>query len=440
MNCYVCDLDNWHSMGDINPERELRVCKECGNVAYKVEAEEEKKMLDYYRFKYRPAPNIGNLVTTNHKLQYIRVFMKEWITENKGKKRLVGDVGCATGYIPAYFRGQGHRATGAEYTLNFRRFAENFYGIPVTEKLTKKEYDLIVFYHTLEHMIEPDKKLIDHAEMVKPGGYILVSCPEWFDTLEEASGTSVASFTHLFHKDHINVFSATSIKNLFLLAGLEVVKEDHIQYGQTYLLRKPPAGIPSPSIVKENWEGQVEKIRKSKEAIELFAKGEFQKAIDIYPKFPEAWMGLVFQTHMKDADRQQAIVSEGEKVLNENARWRLAVATWLYQTKNFEKALGNYQWFMDRRPNENTAMQIGQTLFEMGRYKDAFEAFATAQDLNPMMWQEAMNYMCQCAVRLPTWDERLMESIGQQAVDAAPKPLELKDPALEEASAEPLKP
>ena len=35
MKCWVCDKEDFHSLAEYNPERELLVCKGCGAITYK---------------------------------------------------------------------------------------------------------------------------------------------------------------------------------------------------------------------------------------------------------------------------------------------------------------------------------------------------------------------------------------------------------------------
>jgi len=419
MNCYSCDKDNWFSLGDLSKEGEILVCKECGAVSYRVEPDAEKKMREFYRKEYRPDPGIGNLVTTNHKLQYIRVFLKDYLEKLGDTKIFFGDIGCATGYLPAFFKHLGHKATGCEYTTSFRRFCEKWYGIPIPEELySKRPYDMLSLYHVFEHMINPTSKLDGYISLLKDDGHFLISTPEWLDTLEEASGNKMQSFEILFPKPHINIFTKTSIKNVFNRVGLEIIKEDHIQYGQTYLLKK---GIKK-DIVVEDYKEQIEKLKKTKESIECFKRNEFEKAVDVWPNFPEAWIDLLLNKNMKDPKKQSEIVQKAEAFVSKNARWRGAVGWWHFQHKRYDEALKSFSYVMDIKPNEDTALSIGACLLETGKLNEAFDVYNIAHSINPQKWTECMNFMCKIAGSIPTWDERAMQEIANQAVSSAQKP------------------
>lgn len=421
MDCYCCDKNDWHSLKHLNPEQELMVCKSCGNVVYRVDAGKEEEMKDFYRKSYRPEPTYENILTTNRKLNYVRMFMTDFLKDKKGL--IVGDVGCATGYIPNWFRQIGHRATGCELTLTYRRFAEHYYGIPITEELEPKhKYDLITVYHVLEHLIEPDKKLEKYVSLLADGGHIMIATPEWLDTLEEASGTPMSSFDHLFHKNHINVFTKQSLHNLFSKCGLEIVKEDHLQYGQTYLLKKgkPEAFTPEP------WEEITKKIETTDKAIKLFASKKYHDAVELWPKFPEGWLSIIYGLNGKDPEAQKDYYEKALKACPQNVRLNIGYGQWLYGLQKYEKAIQVFEWLASVRPNEDIFMFMGWCYNFLSRPDLALKAWNNCWMINPMRWAEVQNAMCQAASRMPTWDERALEAFLNAQKQAAPTP-ELKD-------------
>lgn len=418
MTCYVCGGSSWNSMGKLHEQSEIIVCKTCGNVCHRVDVSKEEELKKFYRHEYRPAPNHMNLITTTHKRVYIAKFLADFLEERDpkkvGKPMITGDIGCATGYIPAWLRGIGHKATGCELTVTYRRFAEAFYGIPVPEELEPKHrYDLITIYHVLEHLMEPDKKLAHYRSLMADDGRMLVSTPEWFDVIEEASGGTIQSFEHLFHKNHINLFSAVSLKNLFARVGLEVVKEDHVQYGQTYLLKKC-----EPSMIKviEPWEGQAEKLERSKRAILLHTSGRHELAIDAWKRFPEPWISLAHGKEAKDPEKQKDIFARALGVLHDNPRLLISFGMWRFQREEIGEALKVFNAIQEIKPNETIAIFQGYCYGKLGKYKEAAARFYEASEINPQKWTECMDQICAIAVRQPNWEERAMEAVKDAAV------------------------
>lgn len=442
MICPIDDNDNWHHLDskEFGLERQLSICKDCGFIAYQVDPAEEKKLRDYYRKEYRGTIGPKNLETTTRKLNYFRSFIQEWLEgrEKEGAKLVTGDVGCATGYIVDFFRRRGHKATGSEWTINMRRFAEHFYGVPITEELEPKHrYDLISMYHVLEHISEPDKKLMHYKGLLAENGRMMISTPEWLWEMEESGFGVVSSFKNVFHKDHIDVFTRQSLKNLFAKCGFVIEKEDHITYGQTYLLRAATdAEKADLKIVPEKWEEQLEKIVRTKKAIELLSQDRFREAINQYPLFPDAYFRWALDSPMKkDIARCEEVIREGLKTMPDNVKIRQSLANLLYQHERYPEALEQFDWLIKHKLAEDYLVFKGWTLYHMGRLVEAMEVFNQAWNMNPMKYAESMTWICKCATEMKTWDERAIDQFTSQMIaNGKAKPV-LVDPVFEEKPA-----
>jgi 2-polyprenyl-3-methyl-5-hydroxy-6-metoxy-1,4-benzoquinol methylase len=408
MRCWICDKDTWHYRKDLNPEKEVGICKECGNVQMKIADNEEAQIKEFYRKKYRGEPKSVNITTTTTKLNYIKIFMKDWLKDKKGMK--VADIGAATGYLCDWFRRLGHQVTGTELTLSFRRFSEHFYGIPLTEEITEKHrYDLIIFYHTLEHMCDPDKKLKKHIDLLAEGGHMFISVPEWFYMLENLSAIGNLTTDNYFHKNHLYSCSRKSMQNLLRKCGLEIVKEDYFTYGQTYLVKKTTKELES--IEKEDWQKVNADIDKIKRAIEHWQNNRLKEAINEWYNFPDAHMKLIFDVYKKDPERQQYVFDELFKKIPENKKCSLGYATWLYQNQRYEEALTKFQKVIDYAPHADVLVYTAWCLERLGDFPQAMHVFDMAQKMDPAKWLECINWICHCACRMPAWDERAKDSL-----------------------------
>jgi tetratricopeptide (TPR) repeat protein len=450
MRCPICDKKYWHAVTTLRDGREVpihsqaktQVCKGCGYACHEVDVSKEPEVLDFYRKEYRAQPTVMNLITTTHKSNYMRVFLSEFLqeTQKAGKRMVVGDVGAATGYALNMFRNMGHLVTGSELTITFRRMAEHYYGIPLTEKLEPKHrYDLIIVYHVLEHLYDPDKKLQEFVNLLAPGGKMLVATPEWFDYIEDASGVQVQSFENLFHKNHINLFSSTSLQNVFRKCGLRVVKEDHQQYGQTYLLEKradivhPAQPVPDGAwLTKEDWRETVKTMQRHEHAIRLFNAGQFREATKLEPRFPEAWLAQVFHKFSKDLAKQSDLISEAEQHVSFNYRFKLAKGQWLYQQGRLAEAIAVLREVVALKPSEDIYMYLGYALAQSGQPQEAIKAFGIACGMDPRKWAEAQQWMLNVACQQPTWDEAMLAEAAKQLklqpIAEEPKPAHIPVP------------
>lgn len=430
-NCYGCGGHEFEVVSGVSLSSELLVCSKCGAVMHNTADRDEAKQNEFYRKSYRAAPTHENLLTTTVKQNMISTFLREFLA---GKKGLIcTDIGAATGYIPNWLRSLGHKATGTEYTTTFRRVSEHYYGIPLTEEIEEKHrYDLITIYHVLEHMMNPFDKLVKYRSLLADGGHMMISVPEWFNYVEEGSGGPIVSADNHFHVNHINVFSAQSIKNMFARVGLEVVKEDHISYGQTYLLKKCE---PVDSIKSESAAGRVEDILKIKRAIDKLTAKDYNGAISEWGNFPEAHIAVLLDTYGKEECRQEDYISMVEEKYPRVAqcpRWQYTVAAWNYTHNRTENALRLFTELCKISPKGDYFGFIGFCHQRMGDYIAAMGAFERCQLLTPTRWAEMANLILHCAAKLPTWDERAIEHVKEQLYqqNKGHIPIEPNDPTM----------
>jgi len=448
-NCPICDSKELKKDDKIHNNSVIVICQTCGFATHDYDYSKEHEILEYYKNEHRKnvvgkqKPDYQNIVTTNNKKSFIAKFLNDFLKDKKGL--IVGDVGAATGYLVQWFRSLGHKATGCEYAVQYRRMSEHYYGIPLTEELdTKYKYDLITIYHVLEHMMRPDVKLKKYRDMLKEDGHILISVPEYFNRLDEGVGTNVllpgttaqTEFDVYFSKDHINIFSRQSIKNLINVSGFEIVKEDYEAYGITFLCKKKSAPDTCNPINKENWEEIYTKMLAVKTAFEYAGKEDFKKAIEIYPEFPEAHIAMLMKVYQKDPVHQEDYIREVENIAPQTANGARFLATkgmWLYQNQRYQEALEIFERYVNLRPNPDIFMFMSWCLLELGRHKEAISILNYSIMLCPMKWQEAVNFQIHAACNMLTWDERaieeMKESFAAQNKDAI-KAMAPKDPIM----------
>lgn len=431
MTCFICGSGDWIELKGMHSQSLMVVCKACGCLAHHVEASYEKDILEYYRKEYRKVPNHINIHTTTNKLFYIEEFLREYL---EGKRGLVcGDVGAATGYLLSWLKRLGHKVTGSEYTVSFRRVSEHFYGIPLTEELRRdRAYDFISIYHVLEHMVEPDKKLASYVELLKDDGHMLVSTPFWLEGLVDASGQDASTFDNLFHKNHINLFTKNHLQNLFRKCGLYWTKNNYKHYGQTYLLKK---GDKKP-IEPEDWQRVVDILKRQKGAFDFYGRGNFSEAIKLWYDFPEAHVRLITQTYGKDQERQSDMWDALGPELKSNFRVMCARLGWLIQQQRYEDGLSLGQEIMSLKPNGDTINNMAICLARLKRHGEAMQLFSEVARRSPMTWISMTDMSLWCAAQMPAWDERAREEAKSILFDNALKAGAVKITLEDEANAD----
>jgi 2-polyprenyl-3-methyl-5-hydroxy-6-metoxy-1,4-benzoquinol methylase len=142
-----------------------------------------------------------------------------------GKELL--DIGCGTGYFPAFMKGKSYEVTGVEADPKTREFAEKEFGLNVLspedflEREVSGRYDIITLWHVLEHLHEMDRYIDKMKACLRTGGVIMLALPNCnsFDARyykELWAGYDVPR--HLWH------FTPETIKLLLEKHGLNIMK------------------------------------------------------------------------------------------------------------------------------------------------------------------------------------------------------------------------
>jgi 2-polyprenyl-3-methyl-5-hydroxy-6-metoxy-1,4-benzoquinol methylase len=99
----------------------------------------------------------------------------------KGKKLL--DIGCGTGYFPAYMKRKGYEAVGVEVDEKARNFASKEFGLTVhspDEFLNNglgQKFDVITLWHVLEHLDDFNNYIEKMLEHLEKDGSLVIALP-----------------------------------------------------------------------------------------------------------------------------------------------------------------------------------------------------------------------------------------------------------------------
>lgn len=315
MRCLVCDSNDWENVDkyrllekhDGKPVG-MAICNKCGFVSYPEKYKTEDEIKEYYRKEYRGgAPTFGNIVTGKRKLNHHNTFLKEvfmkW-QDDGNTAPVIGECGSAIGMVLSWFKKKipNCEVHGTELTTLYRNTAYHEYGIDLKEDfdLTRK-YDLIMTYKVAEHMVDVDLRIREYAEALKEGGYLYISVPTWFNSLEN-SGVGGFDLEYYYHPDHINVWTRILFEEVLRKCGLKVVKIDRIIYGDSYLCKRDDSVMKDePRYEKpEEIKGAMARIKKAHDFM-LTQKSE--PAIEQWGNFPVAW-GCQYEKTRQDLDKR----------------------------------------------------------------------------------------------------------------------------------------
>jgi SAM-dependent methyltransferase len=391
----------WFYKNDLYNEKiGFKVCKNCGFVTY-TPRWTEKELREKYS-KKRDRIGAGLLVQSNYKNEFHKHFLGEDIV--KRSKRIL-DIGSSFGGIRRMFKDA--EIFGVEYSETFARYSRNVFNIKTVESIDAVDdnsMDLIMLYHTLEHVMEPRNLLETAKRKLKDDGYLYIAVPDYFVNLREVSGNPCQDFEALYHLNHQNVFSQISFDNLMKSVGWETIKRNDLVYGYATISKKSE---PKEDIQKQDWQEIQSILINQKRAIDILVKGKASSEVDMaieaslayYPKYVDAYMLLSVQkNYFVSFEKEFELFNKALAVLGNNLVLKNHFASlfksWAEPGKDNKNAgrIAEQLWIelIGEDPGNTGALSNLFTLSLI--HKNDFKTADAISDkilyLNPMKWEE----------------------------------------------------
>lgn len=157
------------------------------------------------------------------KLARRRRLIEQYSGQSQG---LLLDVGCATGLFLHEMAQSGWQVTGVEPIASAASYARNRFGLDVFQGTLNEapyepmSFDVITFWDVLEHTFSPAQDLAQAAHLLRPGGLLALSVPNW-DSLERR--LFGRHWQGLDPPRHLYVFSRQTLTTLLGQAGFSVI-------------------------------------------------------------------------------------------------------------------------------------------------------------------------------------------------------------------------
>jgi 2-polyprenyl-3-methyl-5-hydroxy-6-metoxy-1,4-benzoquinol methylase len=148
------------------------------------------------------------------------------------KNAKILDIGCGEGYFLKLAKEKGFEAFGIDFNEKAIEIAKEKFGLknvyPYTieefiEKFPNEKFDIICFFHLLEHLDDPLKFMKNIKKILKENGYIAFSLPNpkrfslYFNLRE----------TWDFPPHHLTRWDEKSINKLLNITGFEIFKKEY---------------------------------------------------------------------------------------------------------------------------------------------------------------------------------------------------------------------
>lgn len=138
-----------------------------------------------------------------------------WVGENKK----VLEVACHTGYFSAWLKKQGCEVTGVEIYEPAIEKAKpylskwilgNIEHSEVWQVVAEEKYDVVLYMHILEHLMNPEEILRKTRELLNRGGKVIICLPNisnWVNRWEMFKGNFTYTETGVMDRTHLRFYN-----------------------------------------------------------------------------------------------------------------------------------------------------------------------------------------------------------------------------------------
>lgn len=149
------------------------------------------------------------------------------------KKGRILDVGCGDGFFLLYLSRLGWDCHGVEPGETAAEYARTALGLDVrsgtlqTTKYPDARFDVVSFNHVFEHLREPKANLAEVRRLLKEGGYLVVSVPNFGSADRRLFGSS---WVGLKLPQHLFQYTSATLRRMLEGAGFAFCSLEYRSY------------------------------------------------------------------------------------------------------------------------------------------------------------------------------------------------------------------
>jgi glycosyltransferase involved in cell wall biosynthesis/SAM-dependent methyltransferase len=143
------------------------------------------------------------------------------------------DLGCSGGLLAERVRALGHHVTGVDYTEvpGVRERTDRFVRADLSQGLPVEigdGYDVVIAGDVIEHLPRPRHTLAEIREVLRPGGQVLLSVPNfghWYPRSRVALGLFGYDRRGILDNTHLRFFTRSTLRRTVRAAGFDILDE-----------------------------------------------------------------------------------------------------------------------------------------------------------------------------------------------------------------------
>lgn len=397
--CPNCQSINaWEKMDQVRKPlagwSHLSICQTCGFITFNPQL---KNMASYYATEVRPQ-SVGFVRTKANKLDKHKALLFKYLNESGFEPTKVLDYGCSDGYLMKEIilwdnekHGRCPNVTGVEANKGHANWAKYVEGLKVTTEMgltqfQPEQFDLVVLYHVLEHIQQPDLFLKQLHSKMQDGGLLYLALP----TLSRIDYPTVEL---LFKDEHINFWTDASLEEFLLKHGFKKVFFDNTMYGTCMILIKQSAPYEPRSFYNEHkillgkiaecfaHKREMDKVMNDGMALREKAAAEGRAALAAYDNFPDV---IIRTGSMLDQIDEEDWIEEWIAKKPHLKELQLHLAMIAYKDGNFDKAETLFKKSITEYARPITAVShLAFIEYNRGNIPKAIEYIRETIDMSP---------------------------------------------------------
>src|SRR6266568_3824894 len=143
------------------------------------------------------------------------------------------DLGCSSGQFAAHARAAGHHVTGVDCVEvpGVRERTDHFVKASLEDGIPAEAgdgFDVIVAADVIEHLSRPGEVLRDMCRVLRPGGHVLLSVPNfahWYPRIRVAAGLFGYDRRGILDETHLRFFTRAALRRLVRASGFDILEE-----------------------------------------------------------------------------------------------------------------------------------------------------------------------------------------------------------------------
>jgi SAM-dependent methyltransferase len=190
-----------------------------------------KAVIDYELYEFGLQYHPEYVVPPAHTMKHGELSSHSQILKLIGDSpRRILDIGCGPGELGHVLKQRGHHVFGVD-SLKPRLELDGFEQADIGQGLPTSlggSFDWVLLADVLEHMVDPQKLLLEAKQRLTPGGTLLVSLPNavhWSMRAQLAFGHFNYTNKGLLDRGHLRFFTRASAARMFRDAGLVIVAQ-----------------------------------------------------------------------------------------------------------------------------------------------------------------------------------------------------------------------